>query len=177
MQLYRTLDKDLYYFIVYFARVVLFLLLLASFGFMIWPFFGMHWSIALIMSPYFVFSLWGLTRKNGRKAVKIYPDHIEIFGHNKKILKVMYFEHIQFQKRSVTINVARFSTHSFECLLLYDGADTINDEIARLKHNGNNEPFYVALDEMENFLVIQNPEVVSLLEQIPTIQEKLHAGL
>lgn len=89
----------------------------------------------------------------------------------------MYFEHIQFQKRSVTINVAMFSTHSFECLLLYDGSDAINDEIARLKHNGNNEPFYVALDKMENFLVIQNPEVVSLLEQIPTIQEKLHAGL
>jgi len=77
----------------------------------------------------------------------------------------------------VTINFSQFSTHSFECLLLYDGADNIDGEIARLKHNGKNEPFYMALDNMESFLVIQNPEVISLLEQMPIIQEKLHAGL
>mgnify|MGYP003299464313 CR=1 FL=1 len=89
----------------------------------------------------------------------------------------MYFEHIQFQKRSVTINFSQFSTHSFECLLLYDGTDNIDDEIARLKNNSKNEPFYMALDNLENFLVVQNPEVVSLLEQIPIIQNKLQAIL
>lgn len=176
MKTYRVLDKELYGFIVYFARTMCYILLIVSLVFMIWPLFGMHWILIPIGFSYFAQALWGLSKKNcGRKTVKVYSDHIEIFVRKK--MKAMYFEHIQFQKRSVTINVARFSTHSFECLLLYDGTDAINDEIARLKHNGNNEPFYVTLDKMENFLVIQNPEVVSLLEQIPIIQEKLHAGL
>ena len=177
MKTYRVLDKELYGFIVYFARTMCYVLLIVSLGYMIWPLFGMHWILLPLGFAFFVHSLWGLSKKCGRKTVKVYSDYIEIFSHNKKKLKVMYFEHIQFQKRSVTINFSQFSTHSFECLLLYDGTDAINDEIARLKHNGNNEPFYVALDKMENFLVIQNPEVVSLLEQIPTIQEKLHVGL
>lgn len=176
MKLYRTLDKELYACIVYYTRIMAYLMLLVSLGYMIWPFWGMHWITALIVSPFFVISIWMITRKSGRKAVKIQPDHIQIFYGKRKLLKTMKLENVQFLKQSVEINIL-FGIHAFDCLVFYDGANDIHDEIIRLIDDNGNGPFYIALDKMENFLVIQNPEVISLLEQMPTIQEKLHASL
>ena len=86
MKTYRTLDKELYGYIVFFARTMCHVLLIVSLGYMIWPLFGIHWILLPIGFAFFAQALWGLSKKNcGRKTVKVYSDHIEILGHNKKI--------------------------------------------------------------------------------------------
>ena len=175
MKKYRTLEKDIYFLIVYYAKAMSYLLLIVTLVFLVWAFFCLPWIIAVLHFPYQFMAIRGISNRNGRKTVEIYPDCIRIFDYKGKHTKTMHFDHIQIVEQSVTLNFSRFSTHNFNCLLLYDGTNNIKDEIQSLIHKQGKGPYYIKLDNMEQFLAIQNAEVISLLEQIPAVQNKLYS--